>query len=56
LSNGYINTALFYISPKILGQAAYPAFREAHDLLAQAQHCDWQKIGQEMICRLEINS
>ncbi|MEE9451255.1 MAG: bifunctional diaminohydroxyphosphoribosylaminopyrimidine deaminase/5-amino-6-(5-phosphoribosylamino)uracil reductase RibD [Gammaproteobacteria bacterium] len=55
LQNSCINTALIYVSPKTLGKAAYPAFENAHDFLAQARHCDWQKIGQEVICRIEIS-
>ncbi len=44
-----MNRALFYLSPKTLGNEAYPAFKEAHDFTLNAKKVTWTQMGSELV-------
>lgn len=47
-----INRALIYISPKILGQKAMPAFQESFNIMDTNAKIDWKNLGDDLCCEL----
>lgn len=55
LNQRLINTALIYIAPKILGERAYPAFRQPPWLLEHGKAYHWQEFGKDVMCQIDFS-
>ncbi len=54
LSQGLMNQAKLYLSAKILGATAWPAFKNEHLFATLAKKIKWSVIADEVICDIEL--